>query len=106
MPLGFTNAPTTFKRLMECDLAGLMGEECLIYLDDIIVFSSSFKEHLFHLTKILPALCNAGLQLKPSKCHLAHDEVRYLPTSLMPLYTRFTKMFLLLTESLRSSNPK
>ena len=36
------------------------------------------KEHLFRLTKILQALRNAGLQLKPSKCHFAHDEVRYL----------------------------
>ena len=64
MLFGLTNAPATFQRLMECVMAGLVGEECLIYLDDIIEFSSSFKEHLFHLTKILQALRNAGLQLK------------------------------------------
>ena len=56
-------------------LAGLVGEECLIYLDDIIVFSSSFEEHLLRLTRILQALRGAGLQLKPSKCHFAHQEV-------------------------------
>ena len=78
MPFGLTNAPAMFQRLMECVPAGLVGEECLIYLDDIIVFNSSFKEHLFRLTKILQALRNADLQLKPSKCHFAHDEVRYL----------------------------
>ena len=78
MPFGLTNAPATFQRLMECVLAGLTGEECLIYLDDIIVFSSSFKEHLLRLTKVLQALQKAGLQLKPTRCHFAHKEVRYL----------------------------
>ena len=53
-----TNAPTTFQRLMEHILAGLVGEECLVYLDDIIVFSSSFKEDLFHLTRMLQASHN------------------------------------------------
>ena len=78
MPFGLTNAPATFQRLMECVLAGLVGEECLIYLDDIIVFSSSFKEHLLRLTRIFQALRNAGLQLKPSKCCFAYNEVWYL----------------------------
>ena len=46
MLFGLTNASVTFQQLMECVLAGLVGEECLIYLDDIIIFSSSFQEHL------------------------------------------------------------
>ena len=50
MPFGLTNAPATFQRLMECTLAGLTHEQCLIYLDDIIVFSSSFPTHLERLS--------------------------------------------------------
>ena len=78
IPFGLTNAPATFQRLMECVLAGLVGEQCLIYLDDIIVFSSTFKEHLVRLSGVFQALNDAGLQLKPSKCHFALREVRYL----------------------------
>ena len=52
MPFGLTNAPSTFQRLMEAVLAGLSWEECLIYLDDIIVFSSSFKEHMLRLERV------------------------------------------------------
>ena len=59
MPFGLTNAPATFQRLIECVLAGLVGEECLIYLNDIIVFSKTFKEHLLRLGRVFQALCDA-----------------------------------------------
>ena len=78
MPFGLTNAPATFQRLVGCVLAGLVGEQCLIYLDDIIVFSATFKDHLVRLSGVFQALNNAGLQLKPCKCHFALKEVRYL----------------------------
>ena len=64
MPFVLTNVPATFQRLMECVLAGLIGEQCLIYLDDIVVFSNTFDEHLKRLNVFL-ALKNAGLKLKP-----------------------------------------
>ena len=78
MPFGLTNAPATFQRLMECVLAGLTGEQCLIYLDDIVVFSNTFDEHLKRLNNVFLALRNAGLKLKPSKCHFAQTKVHYL----------------------------
>ena len=61
-----------------CVLAGLTGEQCLIYLDDIIVFSTTFYEHLRRLTNVFSALRTAGLKLKPSKCFFAQKEVHYL----------------------------
>ena len=78
MPFGLTNAPATFQRLMECVLAGLTYEQCLIYLDDIIVFSSTFEEHLCRLRNVLVALQEAHLQLKLPKCTFASTEVAYL----------------------------
>ena len=78
MPFGLTNAPATFQRLMECTLAGLTMEECLIYIDDIVVFSASFDQHLVRLRRVLQRLGEAGMKLKPSKCHFLQKEVRYL----------------------------
>ena len=78
MPFGLTNAPATFQRLMECVLSGLNNTECLIYLDDIIVFSSSFAQHLQRLENVFIKLQHSGLRLNPSKCRLAHHEVDYL----------------------------
>ena len=69
MPFGLTNAPATFQRLMECILAGLTMEECLTYIDDIIVFGASFEEHLGRLQWVLQRLREAGMKLKPSNCH-------------------------------------
>ena len=61
MPFGLTNAPATFQRLMQCVLAGISGEVCLAYLDDIIVFSSTFEEHLHRLDEVLRRLRAATL---------------------------------------------
>ena len=78
MPFGLTNAPATFQRLMECTLAGLSGMHCLIYLDDIIVFSENFADHLTRLSSVFDRLRVVGLKLKPEKCHFAKAHVTYL----------------------------
>lgn len=75
MPFGLTNAPATFQRLMEFVLAGLTGEQCLIYIDDIIVFSHTFPEHLDRLHKVFSKLEEAELQLQTRKCHFARKVV-------------------------------
>jgi len=78
MPMGLCNAPSTFQRCMELVMRGLQWEILLIYLDDLIVFSKTFDEHLERLDKVLSRLSEAGLKLKPSKCVLFKSEVSFL----------------------------
>ena len=78
MPFGLCNAPATFQRLMEKVLHGLAREKCLIYLDDVLVISRTFQEHLDNLRKVFTRLSKAGLRLKPAKCKLARWQVEFL----------------------------
>ncbi len=59
MPFGLTNAPATFQRLMESCMADLYLTYCLLYLDDIIVFSRTFDEHLDRLDAVFKCLRSA-----------------------------------------------
>ena len=70
MPFGLCNAPGTFQRLMERVLAGLHWTSCLVYLDDIIIFSQSIDDHLQKLREVFLRLQGAGLKIKPIKCFL------------------------------------
>ena len=78
MPFGLTNAPGTFQRLMDLVLSGIQGVACLVYLDDVLVFSKSFDSHLERLTNVLQCFQKAGLKLRPEKCHFAKSSVEYL----------------------------
>ena len=78
MPFGLCNAPSTFQRLMERVLTGLHWSTCLVYIDDIILFSRKVQEHFQNLTEVFQRLKQAGLKLKPSKCHLFRNKVKYL----------------------------
>ncbi|KAL2086778.1 hypothetical protein ACEWY4_017837 [Coilia grayii] len=78
MPFGLCNAPATFQRLMGVVLGDLTFEVLLIYLDDIIVFSRDFETHCERLELVFSRLRQHGLKLKPSKCHLLTDKVRFL----------------------------
>ena len=78
MPFGLTNAPSSFQRVMECVLQGLNWKICLVYLDDVIIFSPTFEMHLQHLELVLQRFREANIKLKPSKCRFAHCKVNYL----------------------------
>ena len=78
MPFGDTNAPATFQRLMESCLGDLNLNWCIIYLDDVVVYAPTVKEHLKRLEGVFQELKRAGLKLKPSKCELFKQSISYL----------------------------
>ena len=78
LPFGLTSAPSTFERLMETVLRGLHWQTVLIYLDDIIVFAPDVDTHIQRLEEVFSRLRAANLKLKPSKCALFADRVKYL----------------------------
>ena len=65
---GLTNAPACFTRAMHLILKGLCWSDCLVYLDDIIVFGRTLQEHRERLSLVLSRLTEAGLKINPKKC--------------------------------------
>ena len=78
IPFGLMNAPANFQRYMEEAVADYRDEFVIPYLDDIIVYSGSWEEHLEHLRKVLRRVKEKGLKLKPSKCNFFQKEVKFL----------------------------
>jgi hypothetical protein len=76
MPFGLSNAVSCFQRTMETVLQGLRNIK--VYLDDILIHSKNFAEHLVHLKEVFMRLEEANLKLKPSKCVFAQTETKYL----------------------------
>ena len=78
MPFGLCNAPPTFQRLMQNCLGKLNLTYCLIYLDDVIVFSEMPEEHLRRMRVVFYHLHEHSLKLKPSKCEVFKSKINYL----------------------------
>ena len=76
LSFGLANAPSQFARIMELVMSGLTYDVCLVYLDDILVFSKTFDEHLDRLTTVFDRLDRYSL--KPSKCSLFQRKVSFL----------------------------
>lgn len=78
MPFGLTNAPATWQRLIDRVLGADLEPYVFVYLDDIIVITEDFEDHLRILTKIFERLAAANLTLSPDKCQFCRSELRYL----------------------------
>ena len=78
MPFGLCNALPTFQRLMQNCLGKLNLTYCLIYLDDVIVFSDMPEEHLRRIRVVFDCLREYSLKLKLSKCDVFKLEINYL----------------------------
>ena len=78
MPFGLSGAPATFQRLMQSSMNDLVLRILLVYLDDVLVFSRDFKEHLKRLETVFTRLRQIGLKLNPEKCRFGARNVNYL----------------------------
>ena len=88
MPFGLKNAPAAFQRLMQKALEGLNAEErhdyVSVYIDDELVFSPSWQDHIRHLKLTIKRLLSVGLKLRPLKCRFIRQEVEFLGHVLTP----------------------
>lgn len=78
MPFGLKTAPATFQRAMDNVLRGLQGIHCLVYLDDVIIFSKSLHEHVEKLRAVFDRFRETNLKVQLDKSHFLRKEVLYL----------------------------
>lgn len=78
MPFGLKNAPSTFQRLMTNMLGDLLNDTCLVYLDDIIVYSTSLQDHLEKIRKVFDRLKSHNFKIQLDKSEFLQKRVNYL----------------------------
>lgn len=84
MGMGLKNAPSTFQRVMDNVLKDLLNKGCLVYMDDIIVYSTSMQEHIDILTKVFERLRNANFKVQLDKSVFMQREVSFLGHLITP----------------------
>jgi hypothetical protein len=78
MPFGLVNGPAIFSRFIDTVLAGLKWTVCLVYMDDILVHSKTFEEHIVALRSVFRRIDDYGLRFKAKKCFIGAQEVKFL----------------------------
>ena len=78
MPFGLINAPATFMRVMNDVFRPFIDDFVIVYLDDILVFSNTWDEHIKHVKKVLDVLQRENFYVKPSKCEFGRTSLNYL----------------------------
>jgi len=82
LPFGLKNAPAQFQHMMDEIISGLRWQAALVYIDDLLVYSGSWTEHLQHLRTILVSAIRAGLVFNLDKCRFGHSDIQLLGHSL------------------------
>jgi hypothetical protein len=78
LPYGLSTSPSSFQRMIDLVLRDLIGPECYVFIDDVIVFGKTIQEHASRLEHVLQRFEKAKLQLHPGKCVFAQPQVEYL----------------------------
>jgi transposase InsO family protein len=78
LPMGLMNAPPTFQRVMNNIIGHKRWDYVLVYLDDILIFSNSFDDHMVHLHEVFNVLSDHQFTLNPDKCSLAKQSIDFL----------------------------
>ncbi|GFV21434.1 retrovirus-related Pol polyprotein from transposon gypsy [Trichonephila clavipes] len=78
MPFGHSGAAPNFQKAIDIILKPVIGRFVMVYMDDVIITSPSFNEHIDHLNQLFTLLRDAGLTLSKDKCHFARDKLKYL----------------------------
>ena len=78
IPYGLSNAPPYFQQFINETLQDLKDRICVAFLDDILIFGKTFKEHKRNVRTVIQCLKKKGIKLNPKKCHFFKKEVRYL----------------------------
>ena len=84
MPFGLANAPATFQSYINRALSDLLDTCCIVYLDDILIYSRSAEEHVKHVRMVLERLEKFRLYCKLSKCAFHTDTVNFLGFDINP----------------------
>src|SRR5439155_21243670 len=77
MPFGLTNAPATFQTFVNKNFRQFLDEFVIVYLDDIVIYSNTYDEHLQHLRQVFNILRENQLYAKPHKCVFNKPEVKF-----------------------------
>ena len=78
LPFGLKNAPSVFQRAIDDVLREYIGKFCQVYVDDIIIYSTSEEEHVTHIASVLSKLFDANMRISPEKSHFFKRSVEYL----------------------------
>lgn len=78
MPFGLCNAPATFQRMMNTILEKMLLKGVVVYLDDILIYSSNFNQHLADVARVVCLLRSAGLKLNMKKCLIGLKSLTFL----------------------------